>query len=264
MVAVPVGTHYYAAKNLGFEATTARYVAFADSDCWPADGWLTALFEPLLRQTARVTAGRTCYREDALGISATTIDFMYFDSPLGPHGTRNFYANNVAFERSLFAALHYEAGQRFYRGDCQMMGVLLQQQGIEVRFVPEARTTHRLPDSARDFVRLRLRRGADSTRLAGRLFEQYAPKLAPLARLPRVSGVVALGARWYFSLRSINHQDMPDVNGLAKAQVVAYLSAISALDVAGAIIARRGDHPALSYHRDVDELGTVDPLSAAA
>jgi len=37
-VTLPLGTGYYAAKNVGFEATTARFVAFADSDCWPAAG----------------------------------------------------------------------------------------------------------------------------------------------------------------------------------------------------------------------------------
>src|SRR5688572_12079954 len=35
-VQLPLGAGYYAAKNAGLAATPARFVAFADSDCWPA------------------------------------------------------------------------------------------------------------------------------------------------------------------------------------------------------------------------------------
>jgi len=255
MVQVPKGTGYYEAKNLGFAATRAKFVAFADSDCWPVEGWLEALFAPLLSSDAGVAAGRTCYRSDELGTAATTIDFMYFDSPLGAHCTRNFYANNVAFERKLFEQVQFQTSRTFYRGDCQVMGLVLQRMGIEVRFVPEARTTHRFPDSDRELVELRLRRGADATVLARHLFATYLPPLAPLTRFRRLSGALALGARWVFSVRSVNHQQMPEVHGLKRARVVGWLTAISALDLAGALLARTGDGAALSYHHDVDGLG---------
>lgn len=255
MLQVPAGTGYYEAKNKGFAATTAKFVAFADSDCWPNEGWLQALFAPLLNGDAGVSAGRTCYRSDELGIAATTIDFMYFDSPLGAHCTRNFYANNVAFERRLFEQVQYQTSREFYRGDCQVMGLVLQRMGIEVRFVPEARTTHRFPDTQKELVELRLRRGADATVLSRHLFSTYVPALKPLTRFRRLSGALALGARWVFSVRSVNHQQMPEVHGLKRARVVGWLTAISALDLAGALIARTGEGEALSYHHDVDGLG---------
>jgi glycosyltransferase involved in cell wall biosynthesis len=254
MVQVPSGTGYYQAKNLGFAATRAKFVAFADSDCWPAQGWLEALFQPLLAGEVGVTAGRTCYRSDELGIAATTIDFMYFDSPISERATRNFYANNVAFERRLFEQVRYQTSREFYRGDCQVMGLVLQRMGIEVRFVPAARTTHRFPDHTKELVELRLRRGADSTVLAKHLFKSYLTPLEPLTRFRRLSGAIALGARWVFSVRSVNHQDMPEVHGLRRARVVGWLTAISALDLAGALFTRTGDREALSYHADVDRL----------
>jgi hypothetical protein len=262
MVQVAPGTGYYEAKNQGFAATSAKYVAFADSDCWPVEGWLQALFAPLLNGEVGVSAGRTCYRSDELGIAATTIDFMYFDSPLGAHCTRNFYANNVAFERRLFEQVHYQTSRTFYRGDCQVMGLVLQRMGIEVRFVPEARTTHRFPDSRRELVELRLRRGADATVLARHLFQTYLPAAAPLTRFRRLSGALALGARWVFSVRSVNHQQMPEVHGAKRARVVGWLTAISALDLVGALTARPGDGEALSYHRDVDGLDESPPKAA--
>jgi hypothetical protein len=228
-------------------------VAFADSDCWPARGWLEALFAPLREGRAVVTAGRTCYRDDTLGIAATTIDFMYFDSPLGESCTRNFYANNVAFERGVFERARFEAGARFYRGDCQVLGLVLQEQGVKVQFVPQARTTHRFPDTMRDFVKLRLHRGADAVALAPHLFGAYFPGL-PAKRLGRLAGVASLAARWAFSVGALNRQDMTPVRGLKKARALGAMTAISALDVFGALTSRARADTVLSYHQDVDGL----------
>jgi glycosyltransferase involved in cell wall biosynthesis len=75
-VRLPAGCGYYAAKNLGFEATASSVVAFADADCWPEPRWLEALLAPFDDASVQVTAGRTTYRGDLLGIAATTIDFM--------------------------------------------------------------------------------------------------------------------------------------------------------------------------------------------
>jgi len=198
-------------------------------------------------------AGRTCYRDDTLGIAATTIDFMYFDSPLGESCTRNFYANNVAFEREVFKRAQFEAGARFYRGDCQVLGLVLQRMGVPVVFAPAARTTHRFPDTMKDFVKLRLHRGADAVALAPHLLETYLPAL-PTKKLGRLGGAVTLAARWAFSVRALNHQDMTPVRGLKKAKAIGALTAITALDLAGALTGKVNAATVLSYHRDVDGL----------
>ena len=109
-VTIPHADGYYAAKNRGFEATQAEIVAFGDGDCWPEATWLERLLQPFEAEGPdgpHVVAGRTTYRGDLLGTAATTIDFLYFKSPLGKGCTRNFYANNVAFDRTVFEGYRY-------------------------------------------------------------------------------------------------------------------------------------------------------------
>ena len=263
-VAVTRGTGYYEAKNRGFEATTGDVVVFGDADCWPDSTWLAELTEPFDDQEVEAVAGRTCYRGDLLGTAATTIDFMYFDSPLGKGCTRNFYANNVAFRRATFERARYVLGGAFYRGNCQVMGLELQANGVKIAFQPSARTTHRFPDDAKDFVRLRLLRGADAVSLEPHLGRAYLPKaLAPLASAPGLEAFV-LGSRLLFSLGAINRQDMPEVHGARRLACAALVAGISALDVAGACLKRMGlahlvsredaDVVALGYHENVDGL----------
>ena len=221
-VQVPDGTSYYEAKNIGFEATTAEVVAFGDSDCWPVPEWLERLFQPFTLtgpdgQPIQVVAGRTTYRGDLLGIAATTIDFMYFQSPLAAGCTRNFYANNVAFRREGFAARKYAPAPGMYRGHCQILGFRLSQDSVPIIFEPQARTIHRFPDSGGELVHLRLLRGSDTVELTPHLAAScLSSRWRWLGHLGPVSPVVVLAMRLGYSLRSLGHQDMPDVQGLAK------------------------------------------------
>jgi hypothetical protein len=277
---------YYQAKNLGFEATTAAVVAFADADCWPDRAWLERLIAPLVegvddgddgeggddgdggvgRSPPQVVAGRTTYRGDLLGVAATTIDFMYFPSPLGAGCTRNFYANNVAFRREIFAAHRYHAMHDVYRGHCQVLGLRLQAQGVPIVFEPRARTRHRFPDSARELLALRLLRGQDTVELLPHLATAYLPARLRWAGRLRPLALVVLAIRFAHSLRSLGRQDMPAVRGLRALACVAIIAGLSAVDAAGALyravagrrpraIARgAADAAALSYHQDRDRL----------
>jgi len=259
-VELPAGTDYYEAKNRGFEATQAEVVAFGDSDCWPDADWLEHLFAPFREAEVQVVAGRTCYRRDLFGTAATTIDFMYFERGAAAGCTRNFYANNVAFRRDVFAADGYRQGEGFYRGNCQTLGLRLAQHGVPIRFEPRARTTHRFPDSLRELLRLRLLRGADSVELNPQLADAYLPpKLRWLGRLGPVTSAAGLGARLGFSLASINRQEMPEVHGVRWLACAAVVAGISCADGLGAALAtagwRSGDvHTALAYHEDSDRL----------
>lgn len=99
---------YYEAKNAGFDRIDPQrcdYVAFCDADCLPSPQWLEQLRLPFADQAATpplVVAGRTSYSGSAMGVALTSIDFMYFPSPLRVGATKNFYANNVAFRREVF------------------------------------------------------------------------------------------------------------------------------------------------------------------
>lgn len=263
-VELPPGTDYYEAKNLGFAATLADVVAFADGDCWPEPAWLAALTAPFADPGVQAVAGRTTYRGDALGAAATTIDFNYYDSPLSRGCVKNFYANNVAFRRAVFARFGYRPADRIYRGHCQVLGMALAQAGIPVRFAPEAKTVHRFPDSVRDFVRLRLNRGADARELAPNIARAVLPPpLTWIGRLGPVSACAVLGPRLYYSQRALGHQDMPAQGRRARLASRLMIGAITALDLMGGLIGhrlltRKAKRAAenLSYHGDVDRLTT--------
>jgi hypothetical protein len=265
-VAIDGADDYYAAKDAGLAATRADVIAFADADCWPEPEWLEALLAPFEADDGVLAvAGRTTYRDDLFGAAATAIDFMYFASPLGPGCTRNFYANNVAFRREALATGGYGA-HGFYRGSCQVLGLALQARGIPVPFAGRAHTIHRLPDSARDLLRLRLLRGADSVELAPHLARAYLPPRARwLARLGPLSGLAVLAVRWGCSMLALRQQRAPSVRGLRWFTGAAIVSAIHAADAAGAVV--RGLHlglasptrrdQVLGYHRDVDRLAAA-------
>jgi glycosyltransferase involved in cell wall biosynthesis len=266
-VAIAPDTGYYEAKNQGFDATTADVVVFADADCWPDQAWLARLCAPLFEDAqTQVVAGRTTYRDDLLGIAATSIDFMYFPSPLGEGSTRNFYANNVAFRREIFAARRYEPAEGIYRGHCQKLGMRLAADGVRVRFEPSAHTTHRFPDSAAELFRLRLLRGADTVELSPYLGRAYLPpQWRWLSRLGPLTSLGVLAARFGFSARAVGKQGLSEVRGARRAACLAVVGGLSAADAAGALArsvvgARFGVRDgglregALSYHGDGDRL----------
>ena len=267
-VAVTPETGYYEAKNAGFDASHADVVVFGDADCWPDPAWLARLLAPFESGGAAVVAGRTTYRDDALGVAATAIDFMYFPSPLGEGKVRNFYANNVAFRRDVFAARRYQRAPGIYRGHCQQLGLRLAADGVEVRYEPAAHTVHRFPDGAAELLRLRLLRGADTVEMTPFLAEAFLPpRLRWLGRLGPLSPLGVLAVRLGFSARAVGRQGLSDVRGARRAACLALVSGISAADAAGVLarsVARAslGVHDggfrrgALSYHGDGDRLAS--------
>jgi hypothetical protein len=210
---------------------------------------------PFSDASVRAVAGRTYYRPGILGSAASAIDFNYYESPLGRGCTRNFYANNVAFRREVFAAHRYADGERFYRGNCQTLGLRLQAAGVPVRFEPRAVTTHRLPDSWAEFVRLRMLRGGDLVELSPQLISTYVPGAR---RVPAVvASAVTLGTRVAASLVAVGRQDLPRL-GARWPLAASVMLGISALDGAGAAARLLGKtaprDQSLSYHADVDRL----------
>lgn len=295
-VEIAPDTGYYEAKNRGFDATSADVVAFADADCHPDPVWLERLLAPFANPAVRVVSGRTTYRDDVLGAAASAIDFLYFTSPLerkfesrndrrhagtvnrvngsptlrgGAFAqglTRNFYANNVAFRREVFARFRYQPAEGIYRGHCQRLGLALAAAEIPVHFVPEARTIHRFPDHPRELVRLRLLRGADTTEMAPSFANALLPRpLRWIGRTGPLAPLAVLGVRFGFSQRAIGRQDLGELRGLRRAAARGAIAAISALDAAGAMSKSLlhkdfGVHDgalgkdALSYHHDGDGL----------
>lgn len=262
-VRLPSSAGYYQSKNLGFEATSAAVVVFGDSDCWPNGVWLERLLAPFSDPTVSVVSGRTTYRDDVLGQAASALDFLYFE-PGGPtRTTLNFYANNVAFRREIFAEHRFQPLAGTYRGHCQVLGMRLHSHGIPIRFEPGARTVHRFPDSWRELVQLRLLRGSDTVSVAPHLARTYLPPAEPLARRRPISAALAvLAARLGSSFGALGHQDLRPLDParrVARAATVLGLSAVDAIGVLrrdqSALHDGAAPEPVLSYHGDVDALG---------
>lgn len=262
-VLIDAHTGYYAAKNLGFAAVQAErcdHVVFADADCIPAANWLEQLLLPLCAEQApAVVAGRTSYSSSLAGTALTTIDFMYFPSPLASGATRNFYANNVVFRREVFAEHAYQALDGVYRAHCQVLGLNLQAAGVALHYAAAAHTEHRLPDTRGEALKLRWMRGQDSVGLTPYLLRAYLPsRMQWLARSGPLAPLGILMARLYFSQRALNHQDLPELRGLRGLAARSLILAFSLVDMAGALARGVGintlgradaDAQALSYHR---------------
>lgn len=252
---------YYHAKNAGFAATIASRcdrVAFADTDCIPAPDWLAQLLTPFLAERPpAVTVGRTSYAENVVGTALTTLDFMYFSSPSAPGATRNFYANNVVFRRDVFELHSYQALDGVYRAHCQVLGLRLQEAGVSLHYVPLAHTIHRLPDTRFEAIKLRWMRGQDTVGLTPHLVRAYLPgHMQWLGRSGPLGPLCVLGARLWFSLRALNHQDLPPLRGVRWLGAVALVGMFSGVDMLGALSrglgwhsAGRRDTQSLSYHR---------------
>ncbi|WP_428033279.1 glycosyltransferase [Amphritea sp.] len=256
-------TGYYQAKNAGFAATDpehCKWVVFADADCVPAADWLAQLLYPFIKdETLAVVAGRTSYAPNLAGTALTTLDFMYFPSPLAEGATRNFYANNVAFRREVFAAYHYQDLASVYRAHCQVLGLQLQSQGIPLHFAAKAHTVHRFPDSLSDIVKLRWLRGQDTHGLTPFLVKSYMPVgLQWLSRSGPIGPLCVLFARLSYSLRALNQQNLPPLYGPRWLAAILLIICFSVLDMSGALMRGLGlrlprgkdggDVQALSYH----------------
>ncbi|MET3130764.1 hypothetical protein AAKU55_001022 [Oxalobacteraceae bacterium GrIS 1.11] len=262
-VKIDPATGYYDAKNAGFSATDALrcdYVAFADADCTPAADWMAQLLAPFAQeQPPAAVVGRTSYAATVIGTALTTLDFMYFPSPLQAGATRNFYANNVAFRREVFARHSYQALDGVYRAHCQVLGLRLQEAGVTLHYVAHAHTVHRFPDTRRETLALRWMRGEDSHGLTPHLVRAYLPpSMQWLAHSGPIGPLCVLTSRLWFSLRALNHQDLPPLRGVRWLAALALVLGFSAIDMLGALARGLGlrsggsgaaDAQALSYHR---------------
>jgi GT2 family glycosyltransferase len=239
-VTLPPEADYYRAKNRGFDAAQGDVIVFADSDCWPDPDWLEQLVRPFQEPEVAVVAGRTTYPDDTFGRAASAVDFLYFTHPTDARATLNFYANNVAFRRSVLDEHRFPDEPEIYRGACQLLGLELYNAGINVRFQPAARTIHRFPDSKRELVALRLMRGRDLRSIAPRLVDTYAPRpLAIMKRAPRISASAAHTVRLLQGARRLRGDSIG---------AYAALVGISALDAVGSFAGGLGPR-VLSYHR---------------
>jgi hypothetical protein len=192
---------YYDHKNAGFDAATGEIICFIDSDCSPSPDWLAHLIAPF-EHGAWVVAGYTSYAGDMAGM-ANQMDFPYFDvhrrqvTSSTPRQCQvlNFFVNNVAFSRSVFASRRFPSGLRMFKGQCQLLALQLQRDNITIWFAPSAVAVHAWPDNLSDLIRVRILRGADLRAILPHITSQYRPRALPLVSvlgpMPAL-GVIAL------------------------------------------------------------------------
>jgi glycosyltransferase involved in cell wall biosynthesis len=94
-----------AARNAGWQATSAPFVAFTDDDCVPQPAWLASLFEGL--RTADIVQGQT------VGNPQQRPTGLFWWAP-GATSENGFYETcNVAYRRSTLEQVHgFDAGFR--------------------------------------------------------------------------------------------------------------------------------------------------------
>ena len=184
---------YYDHKNAGFAASTGDVIAFIDGDCDPSPGWLAALTAPIVAGTVRVVAGHTTYGGELAAI-ASQLDFPYFVHDRARGTVRNFFANNVAFARDVFAAHRYPVIGCMFHGQCQVLGLELLAADIAIHHARDARVIHAWPAGPRAWLESRLLRGADTATLLPYVVAHYAPR-APRFAAGRLPALAILAAR---------------------------------------------------------------------
>jgi hypothetical protein len=228
---------YYAHKNAGFDATTGEIVAFIDGDCTPGPRWLERLVAPIRAGEAKVAAGRTRYPAGPAAIAGTAVDFPLFPSPLARGAVRNFFANNVAFARDVFAARRYPELPEMFHGQCQVLALRLQAEGVIVRLSEGAVLEHAWPDGIAESLTMRLLRGADTRAFAPHLAHAYAPRLE--AHVDRLGAIPALAVLALRAARATRDLVRARPGAIPLAAGLGFVLAASAIDGAGAIAARR-------------------------
>lgn len=158
-----VGKAYYELKNHGVTQTDADILIFLDSDVIPDPGWLERLLAPIVSGESAVVGGNTYVRPESLYTKAFAL--FWFFPPMSDRDelrpSHHFFANNVAFRRSLLQA-HPFPDRGTFRGQCVGLAAELDRAGIPIHVHEGARVNHPPPNGPHHFVSRALCAGYDT------------------------------------------------------------------------------------------------------
>jgi hypothetical protein len=161
------GEHYYELRNHGMAESSGDIILCLDSDVVPEPGWLEAIIGPLVADPAvQVVAGQTYIDPENLVARAFGAGWIFpvrsERDDLEPNAP-GFYANNVAFRRSLTQTYPYpplEQGET--RGACRRLAATLKKNGLCIWRANAARVSHPAPNGFRHICTRALAEGRDN------------------------------------------------------------------------------------------------------
>lgn len=193
LVRLPDNRGPAAARNAGLGEVTSEFVAFLDSDCVPAPGWIDALAghfaDPLVAAVApRVTPiGSTGTWAGRHAVASGSLDLGDRAARVVP-GTRVSYVPTAALlvRRSALDEHGWFDPALRYGEDVDLVW-RLHEAGQRIRYDPTVRIGHREPGTWPELLAKRFRYGTS----AGPLARRHPDSLAPLVLHPWPAAAVA-------------------------------------------------------------------------
>ncbi|HUP25196.1 MAG TPA: glycosyltransferase family 2 protein [Thermoanaerobaculia bacterium] len=144
---VPEDIDYYQAKMTAVREARGEIVVFADSDCAYEPDWLERLLEPFQRDEVQAVAGHTGMTvSDTFEMGMSAVYFLHPQLSRRPGDTvrpgHRYFANNVAFRRTLLERRPIPEGRQFLRGQCTAHAEQLAADGVVIWQQPHARAVH--------------------------------------------------------------------------------------------------------------------------
>ncbi len=164
------GLAYYQQKNFGFGLSDREIVIFLDSDVIPEAGWLEGVLEALGRPDIDVVSGNTYLSLESFYQKAFALFWFFPLRSDKPELKRvgGFFANNVAFRRSVFSENPFPDLPAF-RGQCVVLARHLENTGRSIYRQERSRVEHPSPNGATHFMWRALCDGHDEVVLARHL-----------------------------------------------------------------------------------------------
>lgn len=159
-------SHYYELKNFGADRATGDIIVFVDTDVIPEDKWLHELVTPFMEDpTVNVIAGNT-YVDPIDSVNKAFALGWFFPmrekDSWGSKSVQEFYANNVAFRKSLFLQYYFPPMPfGMTRGSCEILAKKLYENNIPILMKNAAQTKHPAPNGWKHIIVRALANGRD-------------------------------------------------------------------------------------------------------